>query len=229
MKIKTGPGCRAATGTRRITSTKRRNPRAKPGHDHPKSERQRISEHLSLAKRDIAAGENSFRSAAEVMLEYFRFASVDSASWITVAKYGGILVPIFNCGQPDFSHRPRVISVTERSSRRYNHFKWLGPFRREQTEHFLQVSGTSLPEIIESRAARMRMCIRFYQGLAQCTGTKIYFVSSFEHVICEALARCGARSHLLSFADLKNKRSGALENYCRQFKTDPDPTRRMGR
>jgi hypothetical protein len=65
MKIKTGPGCRAATRTRRITSTKRRNSRAKPGHDHPKSERQRISEHLSLAKRDIAAGETSFRSAAE--------------------------------------------------------------------------------------------------------------------------------------------------------------------
>jgi hypothetical protein len=149
-----------------------------------------------------------------VMLEYFRFASVDSASWITVAKYGGILVPIFNCGQPDFSHRPRVISVTEPSSRRYNHFKWLDPFRREQTEHFLQVSGTSLPEIIESRAARLRVCIKFYQGLAECTGTKIYFVSSFERVVREALAHCDARSHLLSYADLKNKRPGAIENYC---------------
>jgi hypothetical protein len=77
----------------------------------------------------------------------------------------------------------------------------------------IEANGTSLPEVHISKPEWPQVCIKFYQGLAQCTGTKLYFVSSLDRVNREALLHAGVRSRLLSYADLKNKRSGVIESY----------------
>jgi hypothetical protein len=81
------------------------------------------------------------------VLKHFPFASVDSTSWVTLAATYHILIPTFNRGRPDFKHRPRQISVTERPSSQGIHVDRCDSFVREQVEQFLEEAGTTLAEV----------------------------------------------------------------------------------
>lgn len=122
-------------------------------------------------------------------------------------------MPIYHNGHPNFRFHPYPVSVTAQSAHRIKHFDRLDPFRQRLTEYWLQQCGTSLAEVRDSKTARMRVCIKFYQGLAACSGTKIYFVSGFDCHHRDLLLHSGARSHLLSYAELKGKRADVLRDY----------------
>lgn len=143
----------------------------------------------------------------------YAFASVDSGTWVKQAQHGQILVPLYCCGRPDFSLRPRVISVTERSVMRSNHVSRKDAFVREQAERFLDDVGVSLDEVRASHVARWRVCIAFFRGLEACTRVEIFHVATGDASIRNVLLEGGARSHLISYEVLRRQRPAALEEY----------------
>jgi hypothetical protein len=60
----------------------------------------------------------------------------------------------------------------------------------------------------------MRANIKYYKGLATSTDTRPFFVTNCDHEQRMALFQSGAQTRLLSFAELQNKREGALQKYC---------------
>jgi hypothetical protein len=147
----------------------------------------------------------------------FSIRLVDSASWVNAASNGGIVVPMYGRGRFDYSHRPYKISVTERSSWRSDHFDNLnGGFRREQVERFLDEVGVTIQQVRASKPARMRVCIKYFEGLGATTNTRVFYVTNLDGKQREVLSQCGARTRLLSFAELRGKRATALQDYLKE-------------
>jgi hypothetical protein len=185
---------------------------------HPMSERHEVfawlRECFALVPSSVAIHGLGLTTA--VMLKHFQFTSVDSASWVNAASNGLIYLPRFRRGQPDYSLAPYTLSVTARSLLRDNHFVDADPVRREQVEWCLADAGVTFQQVAESKPARMKICLRYYQGLARATDTTIYFVTNTDREQRETLSQCGAATRLLSFAELQNKSANVLEDYVRE-------------
>jgi hypothetical protein len=192
---------------------------------HPLSERHEV---IAWLRRCFAELPSSVKAhglgiTMAMMLVHFPFASVDSASWVNAASNGCIVVPMYSRGRFDYSHRPYKISVTERSALRPDHFDNLnGRCRREQVERFLAEVGVTLPQVRTSKPARMRVCIKYFAGLAACSNTRLFYVTNLDNEQREVLSQGGAATRLLSFAELQNKRATALQDY---LTVSPTPNR----
>ncbi len=152
------------------------------------------------------------------MLRRFPFDSVDSTSWINAAANGNVLVPVFDSKGPDFRHSPHTIAVSDRSTWRNKHFNNLDIRLQQQAAAFFEECGTSLAELRICKVARRRVNIRYYQGLAEVAKVKIFFVSGLnDYSLVEALRHCGVRSHLLSFAELKDNLVGMIKYVWRKW------------
>jgi hypothetical protein len=147
------------------------------------------------------------------LMRRYRFTSVDSGTWVKQAQHGQILVPMYCHGRADYSIRPRVISVTERSELRPNHISRKDRFIREQVEQFLAEVGVTLDAVRMSHVARWRVCIAFFRGLEASSETEIFHVATGDTSIRNVLLEGGARSHLISYEALRRQRRGALEEY----------------
>lgn len=83
---------------------------------------------------------------------------------------------------------------------------------------FFAECNTSLDELRVCRMARLRVTIRYYQGLAAVSNVKFHFVNGLnDESLIEALRQCGARSQLLSYADLKDNPAGMISYLWREW------------
>jgi hypothetical protein len=140
-------------------------------------------------------------TTAALMLQRFPFDTVDSTSWFEVAANYCVLLPRFDRNGPDYRHSARIVSVSDRAA----HFDNLDVLVKQQAETFFELCGTTLGELRISKLARMRVCLRFFQGLAAASNVRIFYVSCVhDYSILQALQQTDARTHLLSFADLKD-------------------------
>jgi hypothetical protein len=99
---------------------------------------------------------------------------------------------------------------------RSNHIDRIDRYRREQVEAFLHELGVELGDVrSRSPGPRWRVNAAFYCGLEKATGTRIFHVTNPDRKMRNTLLECGASSHLLSYAQMKEQRKGALEDYVR--------------
>jgi hypothetical protein len=155
-----------------------------------------------------------------VMLKHFSFVSVDSASWVNAASNGLIYLPRFRHRRPDYLLAPYNMSVTPRSVLRDGHLNEADPLRREQVEWCLADAGVTLAQVCDDsdsmgKPARIRVCLKYFQGLAKATDTTIYFVTNIDREQREVLTQAQAMTRLLSFAELQHKPVEALADYLR--------------
>jgi hypothetical protein len=144
----------------------------------------------------------------------FPFTSVDSTTWLQ-SKNGHILVPVYGAdGRPDYTLGPMRVFVTDRSKRRERHFDMLDEYEQDWTTRFLQEEvGVDLQQACDSYRARWRVTISYFRGLEAAAQTRLFFVSSGEASMRDALLESGARSHLLSYFKLRNRHGDTLRRY----------------
>jgi hypothetical protein len=145
----------------------------------------------------------------------FPFTSIDSTTWLQGSKSGSILVPAYGAdGRPDYTLSPFRVFVTDRSRRRERHFDLIEEYEQDWTIKFLHEEiGIDLRQARDSYRARWRVTISYFLGLQVASGARLFFVSSGEPMMRDALLECGARSHLLSYFKLRNRHGDTLRRY----------------
>ena len=186
---------------------------------HPANEQPQIINWLTFCFKIIppTVQVHGLGLTAAMMLQTFPFTSADSISWAAAEACGNVLVPRFDSKGPDFRHSPHTISVSGRSphSKQFGHLDFL---LQQQAEAFFTECGTSLDELRVSRMARQRVNLKYYLGLAAASNVKIYFVSCVhDRTFFDALHNSGVRSHLLSYAELKDNIPGMVKYLWRTW------------
>ncbi|MFY9839268.1 MAG: hypothetical protein WAK55_22885 [Xanthobacteraceae bacterium] len=145
------------------------------------------------------------------VLRRFPFTSTDSSSWLQQAKVGRILVPLYVDGRPDYSHPPMPVVVTKRSNLEPNYIDRLSSFKRQQAERYLDEEiGVELAEVSNRAEARWRTNAAYFKGLAAANNTTLFFVTSKQRSMRQALLQSQATAHLLSYFDLRHRRSDTV-------------------
>jgi hypothetical protein len=162
-----------------------------------------------------------------IQMTEFRWASVDSSTWVQQAGRGNVLVPVFGVDdRPDYRHRPKRYCVTDRMHVEKNHIDKLDDFTLDDLRYFIHhVCELSLTEVRYSHFARWRALIKYFRGLEAASGAHLYFVSDLDAQMRNALIKCGAKTHLLSFFKLRKQRDGMLERYVEGTLSLPKPRR----
>jgi hypothetical protein len=123
-------------------------------------------------------------------------------------------VPYYARGRPDYTLKPRAIIVSERSAWHDKYVHKHDAFVRAQVERFLvEEVGVTLDQVRDEVSARWRTCIIFLRGLGRATGTEMFFVTSHVQSMRDTLLDAGAHTHLLSYFNLRTRRSVTLEPY----------------
>ena len=156
---------------------------------------------------------HGFGVTTALLCKEYPWTSVDSATWLKAAGTGQILVPIYVDDAPDYSLRPRNISISDRSNPRQNHVSWLPKVELEELGRFLKEKvGVELAEARKDVTARWRTNVTYFKGLEASLGAQVFFVSGLGKKMRQTLLQCGARCHLLSYYLLQS-RADALEKY----------------
>ena len=105
-------------------------------------------------------------TSSEVMFRY-PWYSIDSTTWMITAAYGMIMVPSVDAKGDWVFHRriPRV-RISKEAPIVPGHFKLLTDAEKEVVLRFIEESGTTYEECVESQRKRMRVCVHFYQVLS---------------------------------------------------------------
>lgn len=88
-------------------------------------------------------------TSVDLLFEY-PFYSVDSSSWVYFARYGAILVPKTDRGEPVYNTSPHTIFLSKRSPKlkdgSSNHYETLPEGTKEYIRNYVQSKGYSLGE-----------------------------------------------------------------------------------
>jgi hypothetical protein len=162
---------------------------------------------------------HGFGVTTALLCKEYPWTSIDSATWLKAAGAGQILVPIYDGDVPEYSQRPRNISISDDSTSRRNHVDWLPQSEIDELSRFLEEEvGVQLAEARKGYIARWRINITYLKGLEARSGAQLFFVSELSRKMRETLLQCGARCHLLSYYYLRQSRADALEKYVQGIK-----------
>jgi hypothetical protein len=79
---------------------------------------------------------HGFGVTTTLLCKEYPWTSIDSSTWWKAAAVGQILVPLYVDDCPDYSLRPRVISITDGATARRNHVDWLPRVELEELGRF---------------------------------------------------------------------------------------------
>jgi hypothetical protein len=148
----------------------------------------------------------------------YKWASVDSSTWVTQSKVGQVPIPIYVDGAPDYTCRHDQVTVTERSRRRRNHLSGIvSDYDQYRLNCFLEHCGVTLKQVQDKADYRWRVWAHFLRGLEEASGTQIFHVVGSCSQMRAVLRECGCNRWLISFAALQSKTgkgSDRLAKWC---------------
>jgi hypothetical protein len=173
---------------------------------------------ISDASASANVKTHGFGVTTALLCKEYPWTSIDSATWLKAAGVGQILIPIYVDDAPDYSQRPRCISITESSTFRPNHINYLPKIEMEEVRRFLQENvGVGIAQARNDFVTRWRINVTYFRGLEASSRTHLFFVSALSETMGRTLLQCGAKRHLLSYYLLKGGRSDALEKHLRSI------------
>jgi hypothetical protein len=145
-----------------------------------------------------------------ILLRRYKWASVDSATWLKQSGFGQIPIPmIYRNGTPDYSFGHDTFAMTDRArGRQCRHIDDADDFDFERIERCLN-DGVGI-DIAEARYGfefRCKVWIAYFKALEAYLGFPIYFVTNGFHY--ELLTDC---HRLLSYALLKDQTDECIAN-----------------
>lgn len=112
---------------------------------------------------------HGFAMTSYPLMTRYPWWSVDSASWVKIAAYGGIYVPKIYRGKFTFDDKPYVMAVSSESSALKDHskphFKKLTPRHRKIVEQWLEFIGVPLDGVTTHYAYRNKVNLLFFEML----------------------------------------------------------------
>lgn len=117
---------------------------------------------------------HGFAVASFDLLKRYPWFTCDATSWALTAAYGGLYMPLFKKGQPDYSEVPikLSVSVVERGSgtTANDHYTRFGPMMRKQLEQFLSEVGVTLEAASKDYEVRARAIVYFMLKFQEAVG-----------------------------------------------------------
>jgi hypothetical protein len=190
---------------------------------------------------------HGFGSADVDLLRRHPFFSVDSAGWTIAGGYGKIYVPPYHNGKPNYLGKPELITVSglfnnNRWAER-RQFANLGRTAAETVRRFLEEEvGVTIEMARESYKVRWQALAVYYlrvtetiknvrfqhrrlgaralvrrQNPIELDRFHFFFATSPDRATLSTLSAVGARNHLLSYWEIKN-RPEVIEPYVMERK-----------
>lgn len=114
---------------------------------------------------------HGFAITTHEKLRRYPWFSVDSTTWTMQPSYGGVPVPVYRGGKPDFMSKVLTITISDRPDRQQQkyHYDRLGPTEQQMVEKFLrEMVGITILDARYDPNLRRRAFLIYYKELLKC-------------------------------------------------------------
>ena len=135
---------------------------------------------------------HGFAVASWDLMKRYPWTTCDATSWALTAAFGGIYIPVYKAGKPDYSLAPIKISVShyeDRDKTPKDHYTHFGPLMKERVRTFLE----------KEVGVTLDACASDYEARAQAV---VFFLLKFQ----EAIGEQPFQHRLAGFTNGKAKR-----------------------
>lgn len=118
---------------------------------------------------------HGFAVASFDLMKRYPWTTCDASSWALTAAFGGLYIPAYRLGKPDYSQAPSKISVSEYEDRTKvptDHYTRFGPLMKERVKLYLEkevgvtVEAASLDYEVRARAV-VHFMLKFEEAIGE--------------------------------------------------------------